>query len=174
MATPGLDPACGEVAAKVRARITRCDVPHREGGALVGRWGGRGLARARLWRRPTCRGQDPEPVRGAHPGHSQRQGPQAHRVWAAGPASTKPRTANDDTFTAEDLALGYKQLMRVERCWRPRRQRGPDAGRWYPLRRPRLSPALSAPQTGAHGKHRDLGEAGVGVEGQRADVGRVQ
>jgi hypothetical protein len=43
----------------------------------------------------------------------------------------------------------------------------------YPLRRPRLSPALSAPQTGAHGKHRDLGEAGVGVEGQRADVGRV-
>lgn len=27
-------------------------------------------------------------------------------------------TSNDDTLTAEDLALGYKQLMRVERCWR--------------------------------------------------------
>src|SRR5207244_8711380 len=25
---------------------------------------------------------------------------------------------NDDTLTAEDLALGYKQLMRVEQCWR--------------------------------------------------------
>lgn len=27
-------------------------------------------------------------------------------------------TSNDDTLTAEDLALGYKQLMRVEECWR--------------------------------------------------------
>lgn len=27
-------------------------------------------------------------------------------------------TSNDDTLTAEDLALGYKQLMRVEDCWR--------------------------------------------------------
>jgi transposase len=27
-------------------------------------------------------------------------------------------TSNDDTLTAEDLALGYKQLMRVEMCWR--------------------------------------------------------
>jgi Transposase DDE domain len=27
-------------------------------------------------------------------------------------------TSNDDTLTAEDLALGYKQLMRVEVCWR--------------------------------------------------------
>jgi hypothetical protein len=27
-------------------------------------------------------------------------------------------TTNDDTLTAEDLALSYKQLMRVERCWR--------------------------------------------------------
>ena len=27
-------------------------------------------------------------------------------------------TSNDDTLTAEDLALGYKQLMRVENCWR--------------------------------------------------------
>ncbi len=27
-------------------------------------------------------------------------------------------TSNDDTLTAEDLALGYKQLMRVESCWR--------------------------------------------------------
>jgi hypothetical protein len=27
-------------------------------------------------------------------------------------------TSNDDTLTAEDLALGYKQLMRVEQCWR--------------------------------------------------------
>lgn len=27
-------------------------------------------------------------------------------------------TSNDDTLTAEDLALGYKQLMRVEACWR--------------------------------------------------------
>jgi len=27
-------------------------------------------------------------------------------------------TTNDDTLTAEDLALGYKQLMRVEECWR--------------------------------------------------------
>jgi hypothetical protein len=27
-------------------------------------------------------------------------------------------TTNDDTLTAEDLALGYKQLMRVEQCWR--------------------------------------------------------
>lgn len=26
--------------------------------------------------------------------------------------------SNDDTLTAEDLALGYKQLMRVEECWR--------------------------------------------------------
>jgi transposase len=26
--------------------------------------------------------------------------------------------SNDDTLTAEDLALGYKQLMRVEQCWR--------------------------------------------------------
>ena len=25
---------------------------------------------------------------------------------------------NDDTLTPEDLALGYKQLMRVEQCWR--------------------------------------------------------
>lgn len=27
-------------------------------------------------------------------------------------------TTNDDTLTAEDLALGYKQLLRVEQCWR--------------------------------------------------------
>ncbi len=27
-------------------------------------------------------------------------------------------TSNDDTLTAVDLALGYKQLMRVEQCWR--------------------------------------------------------
>jgi Transposase DDE domain len=27
-------------------------------------------------------------------------------------------TSNDDTLTSEDLALGYKQLMRVEQCWR--------------------------------------------------------
>jgi transposase len=27
-------------------------------------------------------------------------------------------TTNDDTLTVEDLALGYKQLMRVEECWR--------------------------------------------------------
>jgi hypothetical protein len=26
--------------------------------------------------------------------------------------------SNDDTLTPEDLALGYKQLMRVEECWR--------------------------------------------------------
>jgi transposase len=27
-------------------------------------------------------------------------------------------TSNDDTLSAEDLALAYKQLMRVEECWR--------------------------------------------------------
>jgi transposase len=27
-------------------------------------------------------------------------------------------TSNDDTLTPEDLALGYKQLLRVENCWR--------------------------------------------------------
>src|SRR5579871_3387852 len=27
-------------------------------------------------------------------------------------------TSNDDTLTTEDLALGYKQLLRVEQCWR--------------------------------------------------------
>jgi hypothetical protein len=27
-------------------------------------------------------------------------------------------TSNDDTLNAEDLALGYKQLLRVEQCWR--------------------------------------------------------
>jgi hypothetical protein len=27
-------------------------------------------------------------------------------------------TSNDDTLSAEDMALGYKQLMRVEACWR--------------------------------------------------------
>jgi hypothetical protein len=27
-------------------------------------------------------------------------------------------TSNDDTLTVEDLALGYKQLLRVEECWR--------------------------------------------------------
>ena len=27
-------------------------------------------------------------------------------------------TSNDDTLTPTDLALGYKQLMRVEQCWR--------------------------------------------------------
>ena len=27
-------------------------------------------------------------------------------------------TSNDDTLSAEDLGLGYKQLMRVEECWR--------------------------------------------------------
>jgi hypothetical protein len=27
-------------------------------------------------------------------------------------------TSNDDSLTASDLALGYKQLMRVEQCWR--------------------------------------------------------
>jgi transposase len=27
-------------------------------------------------------------------------------------------TSNDDTLNPEDLALGYKQLMRVEECWR--------------------------------------------------------
>lgn len=27
-------------------------------------------------------------------------------------------TSNDDTLSAQDMALGYKQLMRVEECWR--------------------------------------------------------
>ena len=27
-------------------------------------------------------------------------------------------TSNDDTLSAEDLALGYKNLLRVEQCWR--------------------------------------------------------
>ena len=27
-------------------------------------------------------------------------------------------TSNDDTLSVEDLALGYKQLLRVEQCWR--------------------------------------------------------
>ncbi|MBV8286715.1 MAG: hypothetical protein JOZ35_07325, partial [Hyphomicrobiales bacterium] len=27
-------------------------------------------------------------------------------------------TSNDDTLTPDDLALGYKQLLRVESCWR--------------------------------------------------------
>jgi transposase len=27
-------------------------------------------------------------------------------------------TSNDDTLTAEDMALGYKQLLRVEQSWR--------------------------------------------------------
>jgi transposase len=27
-------------------------------------------------------------------------------------------TSNYDTLTSEDLALGYKQLLRVEQCWR--------------------------------------------------------
>lgn len=27
-------------------------------------------------------------------------------------------TSNDDTLSSEDLALGYKQLLRVEQCWR--------------------------------------------------------
>jgi Transposase DDE domain len=27
-------------------------------------------------------------------------------------------TSNDDTLSAEDMALGYKQLLRVEECWR--------------------------------------------------------
>src|SRR5262249_29960309 len=27
-------------------------------------------------------------------------------------------TSNDDTLRPEDLALGYKQLLRVEMCWR--------------------------------------------------------
>lgn len=27
-------------------------------------------------------------------------------------------TTNDDTLSSEDLALGYKQLLRVEQCWR--------------------------------------------------------
>ena len=27
-------------------------------------------------------------------------------------------TSNDDSLSAEDLALGSKQLMRVEECWR--------------------------------------------------------
>ena len=27
-------------------------------------------------------------------------------------------TSNDDSLSAEDLALGYEQLMRVEQCWR--------------------------------------------------------
>lgn len=27
-------------------------------------------------------------------------------------------TSNDDSLSAEDMALGYKQLMRVEQCWR--------------------------------------------------------
>ncbi|MFC1642556.1 IS1634 family transposase, partial [Myxococcota bacterium] len=27
-------------------------------------------------------------------------------------------TSNDDTLSPEDMALGYKQLMRVEQCWR--------------------------------------------------------
>jgi hypothetical protein len=27
-------------------------------------------------------------------------------------------TTNDDTLTSEDLALGYKQLLCVEQCWR--------------------------------------------------------
>jgi hypothetical protein len=27
-------------------------------------------------------------------------------------------TSNDDILSVEDLALGYKQLLRVEQCWR--------------------------------------------------------
>ena len=27
-------------------------------------------------------------------------------------------TSNDDSLTAEDMVLGYKQLQRVERAWR--------------------------------------------------------
>jgi len=32
-------------------------------------------------------------------------------------------TSNDDTLTPTDLALGYKQLMRVEQCWRQLKSR---------------------------------------------------
>jgi hypothetical protein len=43
----------------------------------------------------------------------------------------------------------------------------------YPLHRPRLAAMTRAPQTGAHGGSRDVGEAGCGVEGERPDLGGV-
>jgi hypothetical protein len=45
-------------------------------------------------------------------------------------------TSNDDTLTAEDLALGYKQLMRVEECWRTMKSglRMRPAYHWAPHR----------------------------------------
>jgi hypothetical protein len=39
-------------------------------------------------------------------------------------------TSNDDTLTAEDLALGYKQLLRVEQCWPSRLVREPRPPLW--------------------------------------------
>lgn len=45
-------------------------------------------------------------------------------------------TSNDDTLSAEDLALGYKQLMRVEECWRTMKSglRMRPAYHWVPHR----------------------------------------
>ena len=45
-------------------------------------------------------------------------------------------TSNDDTLTPEDLALGYKQLMRVEECWRTMKSglRMRPAHHWRPHR----------------------------------------
>jgi transposase len=45
-------------------------------------------------------------------------------------------TSNDDTLTVEDLALGYKQLMRIEECWRTMKSglRMRPAYHWAPHR----------------------------------------
>ena len=45
-------------------------------------------------------------------------------------------TSNDDSLTTEDLALGYKQLMRVEECWRSLKStlRMPPVYHWRPWR----------------------------------------
>lgn len=45
-------------------------------------------------------------------------------------------TSNDDSLTPEDLALGYKQLMRVEECWRTMKSglRMRPAYHWVPHR----------------------------------------
>lgn len=47
--------------------------------------------------------------------------PKIHQAAIAAEAKLDGKwviTSNDDTLSAEDLALGYKQLMRVEECWR--------------------------------------------------------
>lgn len=47
--------------------------------------------------------------------------PAIHRAAVAAEARLDGKwvvTSNDDSLSAEDLALGYKQLMRVEECWR--------------------------------------------------------